>query len=501
MNKLINILIPTFDWLYILQTLEYRSWDFLKWIFLHYFCRDLQKKKKLTWTSKIIAIFSITFLAITFYLITSFSFLSLINSLTGINILIEIFIGLQLSFLYILVANLILEPIDDLLKIIYISQAQRILEKQPKLLVIGITGSYGKTSTKEILYQILSSRYQVLKTPSSFNTVLGVAQIIKKELKEKHEIFIVEMGAYKKGEIRKICNLVKPRIGIITGINEQHLDRFKTIKNTLKAKTELIDSLPSNGIVALNFDNQYLHQYYQNKLQNQKKLKVLPYSVMKESSWRTEKIVFNIQNIEDSEGDPPRADRLQIGTKFEIPFSKKKYLKLQSPLLGEHNVLNIMGALAIAKQLHIPIEQFPKLVSDLKPIEHRLQIIPTTNGITVIDDAYSGNPNGFKAALDVLGQFENHRKIIVTPGIVELGKKEKEIHEKLGQKTGEICDVVILIGKNPRTNALISGIHQTKFDPKNLYLVKSLNEAQTKITEISQIGDVIMFENDLPDQY
>ncbi|KKP70278.1 hypothetical protein A2X44_01045 [candidate division CPR3 bacterium GWF2_35_18] len=490
MKKIFNILFPIFDWLYILQTLEYSSGNFGRWIIKNLLKRDLQKKKSLIFTPKIIVILLLSLFMMLLNLSLAIAVFSLFFHPNTLIIAIQLLIFIQIFFIYVWASNYLLDPLNDLIKTYYVSKASTKLDHHQKLIVIGVTGSYGKTSTKEILHQILSTKYKVLKTPSSYNTAVGVANVVLKELKNDHEIFIVEMGAYKKGEIKKICELTKPHIGIITGLNEQHLDRFKTIENTLKAKTELIEALPSNSVIALNFDNSYLRYYYNQNLRNQKKLKVIPYAVNEQVSWKAENIKVKIV-----------AD--EIITSFELKIGEKQ-LKVETKLLGKHNILNIMGALAIAKQLKINPTDFKNIVQKLEASEHRLQLVPTNNGIMVIDDAYSANPSGFEAALDFLSELNDKRKIIVTPGIVELGNKEFEIHNKLGEKMGNICDYAILIGKqsgNNRIRGLLAGIEKSKFNKENLFTVDSLKEAQEKITKIVKIGDVILFENDLPDQY
>jgi len=287
MKKIFNILFPIFDWLYILQTLEYSSGNFGRWIIKNLLKRDLQKKKSLIFTPKIIVILLLSLFMMLLNLSLAIAVFSLFFHPNTLIIAIQLLIFIQIFFIYVWASNYLLDPLNDLIKTYYVSKASTKLDHHQKLIVIGVTGSYGKTSTKEILHQILSTKYKVLKTPSSYNTAVGVANVVLKELKNDHEIFIVEMGAYKKGEIKKICELTKPHIGIITGLNEQHLDRFKTIENTLKAKTELIEALPSNSVIALNFDNSYLRYYYNQNLRNQKKLKVIPYAVNEQVSYQS----------------------------------------------------------------------------------------------------------------------------------------------------------------------------------------------------------------------
>lgn len=398
-------------------------------------------------------------------------------------------------------AAFIAYPLETIINDHYISSARWkiIRPKFSHLIRIGITGSYGKTSTKFILKTILSEKYNVLATPESYNTTMGNVKIIRKELKPEHQVFISEMGARYPGDIRKICDFVYPQIGIITSIGPQHLESFKTIENVAKTKSELLRALPVKGemgnlaqmysslnknafnkdsAIFLPVDGAFCSELYKNEKDRTK----FSYSVSdKNASVYAKNIKMSAEGCEftavTSIGD----------------------IKCVSKLLGELNIQNILGAIAIAVYLGLSKEQIARGVSKIEPIPHRLQILPTNNGTIVIDDAFNSNPVGSKMALDVLKEFKG-RKIVITPGMVELGEKEEYYNNEFGKHMAKCTDVAILVG-NKRSKPIEKGLLDAGFDSMNIYVVPNLNSATKKLAEITSVGDVVLFENDLPDNY
>ena len=380
-----------------------------------------------------------------------------------------------------IIANFIGSPTETYINEKYIKKAYKKLNKKEykDLIKIGITGSYGKTSTKFILATILGEKYNVLATPGSYNTTMGNVRVIREMLKEEHQVFISEMGARKKGDIREICNFVNPNIGIITSIGEQHLDTFKNIQNIQKTKGELLDGVGAEGAIFLPKDNNYCFELYK---KDSHKNKFIFSTTDKASDIYSKDIKVSCE-----------------GSTFTVVSSKNGEYTCTTKLLGEHNVQNIIGAIAIAEYLGLSKEEIILGVSKIKPIEHRLQIIPSANGTIVIDDAFNKNPEGSKRAIDVLSKFDG-RKIIITPGMVELGEKEKELNKEFGKEMANVLDIVILIGIS-RSKPIEDGLVENGFNKDNIYIVKDLNEATKKLSEITKQGDVILFENDLPDSY
>lgn len=378
-----------------------------------------------------------------------------------------------------IISNVFAYPTEKFIGDIYINLAKLKLMRKPykKLIKIGITGSYGKTSTKFILNTILSEKYNVLSTPESYNTTMGNIKVIRKDLNKNHEVFISEMGARNRYDIQEICGIVKPKIGLITSIGPQHLETFKNIDNIIKTKSELLDSLPSDGIVFLPNDNSHCLKLYNKE--------------------KREKYIFGVK---DKAADVYAKDIKfgKDGASFTA-VTKNGEIKCVSKLLGEHNIQNVLGCIAIAVHLGLSNEQIANGVKKIEPIPHRLELLKNTNGLVIIDDTFNSNPVGSKIALDVMKNFDG-RKIIITPGMVELGKDEYKFNKEFGKNMAQVVDVAILVG-NKRSKPLVDGLKEAKFNDGNIYVVSNLDMASEKLKEISKIGDVVLFENDLPDNY
>ena len=390
------------------------------------------------------------------------------------------FLMLTLPF-NMIIANWFASPLEGHIAEKYVNKARKKLHKPEfkNLIKIGITGSYGKTSTKFILKTILEEKYKVFATPGSYNTTMGNVRVIREQLQPEHEVFISEMGARKKRDIQEICNFVEPQIGIITSIGEQHLDTFKNIENIKKAKGELLKGTALDGAVFLPKFNDYCFDLYKSDKHDNKFL----YSTHNDGS------DIYAKDIKASEK----------GSTFTIVSKKNGSYDCKTKLLGEHNVQNIVGAVAIAEYLGLNKEQIQKGIEKIEPVEHRLQLLPSTNGTIVIDDAFNSNPIGSKAALDVIKQFEG-RKIIVTPGMVELGKEEANLNKEFGRQIADAVDIAILVGPK-HTKPIEEGLREKGFDDMAIYVVKNLDDATKTLGRISKAGDVILFENDLPDAY
>ena len=408
----------------------------------------------------------------------------------------------------VIIGALFIYPVETIINDHYVSSARWkiIRPKYSKLIRIGITGSYGKTSMKFILKTILSEKYNVLATPESYNTTMGNVKIIRKELKPEHEVFISEMGARYRGDIRKICDFVYPQIGIITSIGPQHLETFGSIDGVAKTKAELLNALPSkskqnletlysqmyskkngeaenyqilnNGAIFLPVDNNFCSKLYENENEREK----FSYSV----DDRDATIYAKDINLSDK------------GCEFTA-VTPNGNIKCVSKLLGKHNIQNILGAISVAQYLNLSNEQIARGIAKIEPVEHRLQILPSSNGTIVIDDAFNSNPSGSKAAIDVLKEFKG-RKIVITPGMVELGNEEYKYNKEFGEYMADCADIAILVGVK-RSEPIEKGLIEKGFDKMNIYVVENLNAATKKLAEITKVGDVVLFENDLPDNY
>ncbi|MBM3239094.1 UDP-N-acetylmuramoyl-tripeptide--D-alanyl-D-alanine ligase [Candidatus Poribacteria bacterium] len=390
------------------------------------------------------------------------------------------FVFNQLAAINLTLANLLIYPVERAINARYFRAAKEKIKKL-KTKVIGITGSYGKTSTKYILQKILSQKFNTLMTPDSYNTPMGICKVINGQLKPEHEVFIVEMGAYKKGEIKELCDLTQPEIGILTAVGPQHLERFKSIENTAKTKYELIESLPQNGVAVFNNDNEICRS-----LADKTKIKVVRYGI-DTSDDRVKLTAKNIQNT-------------SRGLTFTVEDSSGGTAQFQTKLLGKNNVYNILAATAVALECGMTLDEVSRAVRMLEPIPHRLQLLPGSGDVTVIDDGFNANPVGAKAALEVLGSFENGRKVLITPGMVELGEMEFKENKIFGAEAAKACDLVILVGPT-RTKPILEGLREAGFPEEKIIIAKSLAEASERMREIVKPGDVVLFENDLPDTY
>lgn len=465
--------------LHMLQLEGYKTKRFIKWLIsnpnMMLATRTIKEaKKKLVFTARAIRLF-ITTLMLLILVIYNLSTFSLTIFMIG-TFSVSLFIPFLLTF-----SNILIYPLETTINNLYLKSAKRKINKlKPK--VIAITGSYGKTSTKDFLASILSTRYGVLKTPGSFNTPMGICKIIRGELKPQHEIFIVEMGARAKGDIKELCELVKPEIGIITAIGPQHLEMFRTVENIMDTKYELIESLPTDGIAVFNNDDENCR-----RLSDQtKNKKVLRYGIEKnneEMHLTARDISTNIQGIY-----------------FLAQNSKGSVVPFHCGLLGKHNVYNILAAAAVALECGVSLKEIAKAVKMLEPSPHRLQLMQGAGGILVIDDAFNANPLGAKMAFEVLKEFKSGRKVLVTPGFIELGEREYEENKQLGIAAAKVCDLIFLIGPK-KTKPIFEGLKEAGFPETNIFIEKSLNAATEIFKNILKAGDVVLFENDLPDTY
>lgn len=373
-------------------------------------------------------------------------------------------------------ANLINQPMELAINQSYINRAKRKLSEMKNLKIIGITGSYGKTSTKYFLNKLLSVKYNVVMTPGNFNTTLGVVKTVLEHINATHEIFLCEMGARHVKDIKKICDVVHPQYGIISSIGPQHLETFFNMENLINTKFELADALPEEGKIFLNYDNQYI----QNHATKKKKIKY---------GCQTKELDYKAENIKVT----------SKGSAFTIRLKNGETQEFRTKLIGKHNVENIAGAIAVAHEFGISLEELVYPVKTLEAVPHRLQLIKG-NTATIIDDAYNSNPIGARAALETLGSFEG-TKILITPGMVELGAKENELNYEFGCEAARVCDYIVLVGST-QTQYIKKGIQSENFVETNLMVVESFQEGMQRIAELQTKQEkIVLIENDLPDNY
>ncbi len=384
---------------------------------------------------------------------------------------------LLLSNFLMLLANLVNTPIEKAINRHYYNDAKRIIDSHKGLIIIGVTGSFGKTSTKNYLASVLAEKYNVLVTPGNFNTLLGVIRTIREQLRPYHQVFIVEMGAKQNNDIKEICDLVHPTIGIVTAVGEMHLETFKTVENIQETKFELINSLPAGGLGVINYDSEYIKSYKGIK----SPCKIIRYAVEGEGDYKANDVVYGAGGVSFTLGN---------GEHYS------------SRLLGVGNLLNILASIAVADHLGVPANKQRNAIARLQPVEHRLSM-KVANGITVLDDAYNSNPTGAKMSLGVLKEFavgEGNKRIVITPGFVEMGTRQADANKELGRTIAVSCDYAIIVNAVNR-EAIKSGIEEGGLPAEKYFLADSLNHAHQQLARILRPGDVVLYENDLPDNF
>lgn len=340
-----------------------------------------------------------------------------------------------LTFVFVSIAVLLFQPFFVWQRSRIIAAARKKREQHKTLIVIGITGSYGKTSTKEFLAHILSEKFKVLKTKEHQNSEVGISQCILKELKPEHEVFVCEMGAYNKGGIKLLASIAKPKIGMLTGINEQHMATFGSQENIIKAKYELIESLPQDGMAFFNANNKYCQDLYQ-----------------------------------------------------KTGIKKMLYGK-EAKSLGEENIL---GAMAVAKELGMTDEEIAKGVQGIANTFPGVQVTTKKGGLTIIDATYSANPDGVMANLGYLETFPG-KKVLVMPCLIELGASSKEVHERIGKRVSEVCDLAIITTKDR-----FEDIKKGAGGSGKVVFLEDPARIVGAIKSATKPGDAVLFEGRIP---
>lgn len=387
-------------------------------------------------------------------------------------------IGFMIIMVWYLVilANIINKPIEKMIFNHFKKMAKNKLRDMSELKRVAITGSYGKTSSKNILNDILNVKYNTYATEKSFNTMNGLMISINNKLDKFTDVFISEMGAFKRGEIKELCELINPEYGILTIIGTAHLESFKTQENIQKAKFELIDSLPSSGVAVLNMDDPYQTKY--NIKSDCKKIWV---------STKNKKADVYATDIKLS----------SQGTSFKVSFKDtKESCTFETKLLGNANIYNVLQGIALAHNLGLTIKELQTGVKRIKPIEHRLEL-KKYGDINIIDDAYNSNPVGAKMAIEVLNMMDG-KKIIVTPGMIELGEKQYELNMEFGKQIAKVCDEVILIGEE-QTKPIFEGLKKAKYKKEQIHILNDVKDAFPLMRKLSSKNTYVLLENDLPD--
>lgn len=397
-------------------------------------------------------------------------------------------VGHLLAPLELIVANLLLMPVEGALRGRFVAQARKVLAEIDPV-VIGITGSYGKTSTKTYLTHILNGRYKAYATPKSYNTMMGVCIAINNDLANDYsvEYFVCEMGAYIPGEIARICDLTHPKVSLVVEVGPQHLERFGSLENIAIAKYEIIKALPPDGLGVFNWDNAYVREMY-------------------ERGYPANRIAVSREADPAAEGDTPRLIASEVsesldGLRFRVTDKTTGESALFNvPLLGLHNVTNILLAAAVALHEGMTLAEVARRASTLQPAESRLTRQVDARGITILNDAYSANPVSVGHALRVLSMHTDGRRLLITPGMVELGDLMEQENKRLGEIAAQHATDIILIGER-QTAPIAAGLRDASYPAAQVQVMESVRDAIAWYERNLGAGDTVLFLNDLPDTY
>ncbi len=394
-----------------------------------------------------------------------------------------------LAPLWLVLGNAVMTPVEAMLRRRFVQKAKGVLKTiNPK--IIGITGSYGKTTTKHFLRDILNGRYKTYATPKSYNTMMGICLAINTDLADDYsvEYFISEMGAYIPGEIARICELTPPDISIVVEVGPQHLERFGSLENVAIAKYEIIKNLRPDGLGVFNWDNLYVR-------------------AMHDKGYPAKRIAVSktVDPASISDGVPRFVATDIVLTVTGLTFTVHDTqtgasVPFVTPLVGEHNVTNLLLATAVAVHEGMTLEAVAQRVSRLQPAESRLVRQHDERGVLIINDAYSANPVGAKSALEVLGLYQSGRRVLITPGMIELGELHDQENHRLGVLAAQVATDIVLVGAK-QTAPIQAGVRSTGFPVDRLHIFDHTQDALAWYRANLTRGDTVLLLNDLPDTY
>jgi UDP-N-acetylmuramoyl-tripeptide--D-alanyl-D-alanine ligase len=342
--------------------------------------------------------------------------------------------------------------IEKYLFMVYKKQAKRKLASMEKLEVVAITGSYGKTSIKNFVAQILSKKFKVYATPRSVNTLGGIMGDINNNLPQESEIYICEAGARERGDIYDITTFIEPQTVVVGRVGEAHIEYFKSLQNIIATKLEIMQS-PK-------LERAFIHT-----------------SVTDEPH---EKVTFFGNEIENVNAD-------LNGIDFTMKLADAT-LDLHTDVLGEFQTMNIAVAVRVAKSFGMSDSEITQAVKELEPVEHRLQMIKA-GGKLILDDGYNGNIDGMLEGVRLCSLHEGGQKVIVTPGLVE---STDALNLQLIEAINKVFDLVIVTG------ALNAELFKKNLTVKNRVMLADKTSLTAVLANQTKSGDIILFANDAP---
>jgi UDP-N-acetylmuramoyl-tripeptide--D-alanyl-D-alanine ligase len=377
-----------------------------------------------------------------------------------------------------MLANAALWPAEKALQDSYYNDAKRILHDVNPL-VIGITGSYGKTGAKAALGDLLNQCLGPTFWPKkSINTVMGITRSIRDTLRPHHKYAVMEMGAYNIGSIRRLCDFTPPKAALVTAVGIMHLERFGSPENVYIAKSEIAQALPADGILVCNGDSPNARRMAKQQARATTLLYGFDTSAGPLDCYATD-IAFDAK-----------------GTSFVIHWKGQRYPGT-TPLLGRPALLNALGAFTMACALGANPEYTTACLANLEPVDNRL-VLDRTDSVSYLRDAYNSNPTGFEAALEVLKSLPANRRVVMTPGMIELGDQQFEQNKRLAGIAAGVADLFILVGKVNR-EALLAGLNTANYQAEKLVVVDTRDEAFAVVKSRCSKGDLVLIENDLGD--
>lgn len=432
----------------------------------YFFSKIPLRKKKIDWTKKISAIFVFALL-ITLAGFLLFLKISIIFSAAWIVLALLIF---PLFYTFGLA---IIMPFDLLAKTMIMSKVKKLVVSNQKVKIIGIAGSYGKTTMKNVIAQVLAEKYNVEPTPGNINTPVGTASWYLKNKKDNTDYLLIEFGEEYPRDNEKIAKIFPLDIVVVVGINEAHFERFENIETTAKAIFESVTFSKPDALVFLNSDDKNIMEF-QHKFVGDKKI-----------------TFYGRKNINNAKFD---ADKLRWSAEIA------DFGEVSVPILGRYILSDIDATVKIGKLLGLSDDEITKGLSKIVPIKHRLEPIAGANDVLVIDDTYNGNPEGIREAIDLLAEFKTKRKIFLTPGMVEAGSKSAEVHKTIGEQLSKVADLVLLI-ETSSTPFIEAGLKSKNFPKEKIVWFETAEAAHESLKNILKKDDVILFQNDWPDLY
>lgn len=483
MKNIVNRFSPTYltTLVYMLQTTEYNLAEYVRWLRRTKNFAQVVKRKSLVRTTKAKAILGLLW-----------AMVGLGGVLAAVLIWAWLAYG-QIIWLVLAVLEVVVAPwllAYGLILPIFLGQwlIQKPQERKiisaakQKLsahtgLRIAIAGSYGKTTMKETLQTMLSQGKKVAATPGNKNTPLGISQFVA-TLTGDEEVLIFELGEYLPGDILALCELVQSDQGIITGINEAHLEKFKTLEVTTQTIFDLAAFLGDKPTYK-NGENE----------------------LVKAKAGENDPLLYSRHGVNG--WTVSDASTALDGTRFVAQKNlngTELTIRAQSGLLGMHQIGPLMACIDIAATLGLTSQQIEQGIQATKPFEHRLQPRFGADGVVTLDDTYNGNPDGVTAGLEFLTNLTNHRLIYVTPGLVEAGSRVKEVHEQIGRQLAQAkIDLVVLV-ENSVTPHIQTGLRAAGFQGKLMTFPDALT-CLAALPNLTKDGDVVLMQNDWPDSY